>query len=98
MSEARRLTDELVRPATREVEDAGPMPGFDHFTDADYDEHLDAFLQGRPEGPLHVFAYGSLIWKPVDAPASAQRATAPGWLGRSASRWRGSAARSTNPV
>ena len=40
MSQTRRLTDELVRIATREVEDAGPMPGFDHFSEADYDEHL----------------------------------------------------------
>ena len=70
---------ELVRLATREVADAGPIPGFDHFNEADYDEHLDAFLHDRPEGPLHVFAYGSLIWKPVYQPTAAQRATAPGW-------------------
>ena len=25
------------------------MPGFDHFSEADYDEHLDAFLRDRPE-------------------------------------------------
>ena len=79
MSQSRRLTEELVRLAAREVADAGPMPGFDHFSEADYDEHLDAFLRDRPEGPLHVFAYGSLIWKPVYEPAAAQRATAPGW-------------------
>ena len=79
MSQMRRLTDELVRIATREVADAGPIPGFDHFSEADYDEHLDAFLRDRPEGPLHVFAYGSLIWKPVYEPAAAQRAAAPGW-------------------
>ena len=59
MSQARRLTEDLIRLATREVADAGPMPGFDHFSEADYDEHLDAFLRDRPEGPLHVFAYGS---------------------------------------
>ena len=79
MSRTRRLTEELVRLATREVADAGPIPGFDHFNEADYDEHLDTFLHGRPDGPLHVFAYGSLIWKPVYQPAAAQRATAPGW-------------------
>ena len=32
MSQMRRLTDELVRAATRDVADAGPMPGFDHFS------------------------------------------------------------------
>lgn len=79
MSQTRRLTEELVRLATREVADAGPMPGFDHFTEADYDTHLDGFLRDRPEGPLHVFVYGSLIWKPVYEPAAALRATAPGW-------------------
>jgi cation transport protein ChaC len=79
MRRTRRLTEELVRLATREVADAGPMPGFEHFSEADYDEHLNAFLRDRPEGELHVFAYGSLIWKPVYQPAAAQRATAPGW-------------------
>jgi cation transport protein ChaC len=79
VTRSRRLTEELVRLATREVADGGPMPGFEHFSEADYDEHLDAFLRDRPEGPLHVFAYGSLIWKPVYDPAAARRATAPGW-------------------
>jgi glutathione-specific gamma-glutamylcyclotransferase len=79
MTELRRLTEELVRLATREVADAGLMPGFDHFSEVDYDEHLDAFLRDRPEGPLHVFAYGSLIWKPVFAPEAVRRGVAHGW-------------------
>jgi ChaC-like protein len=79
MSQIRLLTDELVRRAWREVADAGPMPGFDHFSEAEYDEHLDAFLRERREGPLHVFAYGSLIWKPVYEPAATRKAGAPGW-------------------
>lgn len=79
MMPPRRLTEELVRRATREVADAGPIPGFDHFTEADYDAHLDSFLRDRPEGPLHVFACGSLIWKPDYEPAAAEPATAPGW-------------------
>jgi cation transport protein ChaC len=79
MSRTRRLTEELVRLSFREVADAGPIPGFDHFSEADYAEHLDAFMRDRPEGPLHIFAYGSLIWKPVYQPIAAQRAVAPGW-------------------
>ena len=50
MSRTRRLTEVLVLLATREVADAGPIPGFDHFNEADYDEHLDTFLHDRPDG------------------------------------------------
>ena len=95
MSRTRRLTEELVRLATREVADAGPMPGFEHFSETEYDEHLDAFLLDRPDGPLHVFAYGSLIWKPVYEPASRSAPSRPVGIGPSASRWRASAARLT---
>jgi cation transport protein ChaC len=49
------------------------------FSEADYDAHLSAFLEDRPEGPLHVFCYGSLIWKPVFQPVAIARATALGW-------------------
>jgi glutathione-specific gamma-glutamylcyclotransferase len=50
-----------------------------HFTDADYDASLTDFLARRPDGPVGVFAYGSLIWKRVFEPAEALRATAVGW-------------------
>lgn len=59
--------------------DSGAWPGVDHFTEAQYDEHLREFLQDRPDGPIEVFAYGSLIWKPVFEPAARRRATALGW-------------------
>jgi cation transport protein ChaC len=51
----------------------------DHFTEEQYDEHLREFLSDRPDEPIAVFAYGSLIWKPVFEPASTVRATALGW-------------------
>ena len=73
-----QLTDAHVRQVHREVEDPGSWPGLDHFTEEQYDEHLREFLLDRPEGPLGVFAYGSLIWKPVFVPAAVCRATALG--------------------
>jgi cation transport protein ChaC len=50
-----------------------------HFTEELYDEHLASFLKDRPEGPIGVFAYGSLIWKRVFEPTAELRATALDW-------------------
>lgn len=74
-----RLTEDHVRRVHRDVPDPGAWPGMEHFTEAQYDEHLAAFLKGRPHGPIGLFAYGSLIWKPAFAPAALHRATAQGW-------------------
>ncbi|MBI2719902.1 MAG: gamma-glutamylcyclotransferase [Rhizobiales bacterium] len=74
-----RLTSAHVRLVHRDVVDAGPIPGLAHFTDADYEAHLAAFLADRPDGPVGVFCYGSLIWKPAFPPAAVRRATALGW-------------------
>jgi glutathione-specific gamma-glutamylcyclotransferase len=79
MSRVPRLTEAHIRRVHREVADSGAWPGVDHFTEAQYDKHLREFLQDRPEGPIGVFAYGSLIWKPVFAPVATMRATALGW-------------------
>ena len=77
-----RLTAGLVARVTREVADAGPQAGIAQFTEAGYDAFLDELLADRPEGPVQVFSYGSLIWKPVFEPARTLRATAPGWQRR----------------
>lgn len=74
-----RLTENHVRLVHREVADQGPLAGLEHFTEAQYDEALTAILDDRPPGPVGVFAYGSLIWRPVFQPAHGLRATAPGW-------------------
>lgn len=74
-----RLTEAVIARVHRDVTDAGPVAGMEQFTEADYDSHLAAFLADRPVGPIHVFAYGSLIWKPVFEPAQTMRATAIGW-------------------
>lgn len=74
-----KLTDAHVRRVHRDIADSGAWPGMDHFTEQQYDEHLREFLRERPDGSVGVFAYGSLIWKPVFEPAETVRATALGW-------------------
>jgi len=74
-----KLTEELVRRVHRDLED----PGYDRatpvFSEKDYDDHLQEFLSEKPAGSVHVFAYGSLIWKPAFDHASMLRGTAQGW-------------------
>lgn len=79
MSRRLHLTEDHVRRTRREVPDAGPLPNSVVFSEEDYDAHLSAFLKERPEGPILVFCYGSLIWKPVFQPVATARATALGW-------------------
>jgi cation transport protein ChaC len=79
MNQRLRLTEDLVRRAHRDVPDAGPSATSTVFSEEDYDTHLTAVLKDRPEGPINVFCYGSLIWKPVFEPVATARATALGW-------------------
>jgi cation transport protein ChaC len=74
-----RLTEDLVARVHREIADAGPPPGVTLFSEADYDAHLADFLKERPDGPVNVFCYGSLIWKPVFTPTASAHAVAHGW-------------------
>ena len=70
MNKSMRLTEDHVRRTRREVPDTGPLASSVVFSEDDYDAHLSAFLKERPEGPLLVFCYGSLIWKPVFQPVA----------------------------
>jgi glutathione-specific gamma-glutamylcyclotransferase len=79
MSKRLHLTEDHVRRAYREVTDIGPPASSVVFSEEDYDAHLRAFLKDRPEGPINVFCYGSLIWKPVFQPTATARAIAIGW-------------------
>ena len=79
MSKRLRLTEDIVRRAHRDVHDAGPSATSTVFSEEDYDAHLTEFLKDRPEGPVNVFCYGSLIWKPVFEPVATARAIALGW-------------------
>ncbi|MCQ8875167.1 MULTISPECIES: gamma-glutamylcyclotransferase [unclassified Mesorhizobium] len=73
------LTEALVARTMRAVEDAGPTPGMVHMTDADYARIRDEVLAGAPAGPLKLFAYGSLLWKPAGEVRGGERAVASGW-------------------
>ena len=87
------LTAELVARCQRAEPDPGPEPGYTYFTDEQYDAAASALLQRKPPGPLWLFAYGSLIWKPAFAAAEHRRATAFGWhraFCLELTRWRGS--------
>ena len=71
------LTPELVALCERGIDEPGPDP---HWVG---DDELKAFTQTmlahRPKGPLWVFAYGSLIWKPTFASVRRKRGIAKGW-------------------
>jgi cation transport protein ChaC len=87
------LTAELVARCQRAEPDPGPEPGYTYFTHEQYDAAASALLQQKPPGPLWIFAYGSLIWKPAFAAVEHRRATAFGWhraFCLELTRWRGS--------
>ncbi|AWC23470.1 putative protein involved in cation transport [Aminobacter sp. MSH1] len=74
------LTEDLVARCHREVADAGPDPDAQHLDDADYERMIDETLaDNADEGPLWLFAYGSLIWKPEVDHTEEKVAVARGW-------------------
>lgn len=89
---AMELTAELVALVERTEPDPGPTPGLPDPTAADLDATASALLAARPEGPLWLFAYGSLIWKPELEHLETRQARAHGWHRRFCmrlTRWRG---------
>lgn len=73
------LTAELVARCERAEPDPGPHPKYDYFTEDDYDAATARLLQAHGTGPLWIFAYGSLLWKPVGEGGAHRRARAHGW-------------------
>lgn len=73
------LTSAHVARATRPVEDFAYPSSFAPASDQDYAALMDQLMAERPDGPLHIFAYGSLIWKPTFEPVARRRAVARGW-------------------
>ncbi|AZO53956.1 MULTISPECIES: gamma-glutamylcyclotransferase [unclassified Mesorhizobium] len=89
------LTAELVALCHREEADPGPSGSWTQLSDEDFRDLSVRLSNEADAGPLWVFAYGSLIWKPAFESVERQRATAHGWH-RSFCidmvRWRGSVA------
>lgn len=73
------LTAELVARCERNEPDPGPEPGYRHYVDQDYERAADRLLAAAAPGPLWIFAYGSLIWKPAIPTTDHVRAIAHGW-------------------
>lgn len=73
------LTEDHVARATRPVPETFSETTFTRCAEGDFDRRATRILASRPQGPLLVFAYGSLIWNPIFAAAAHHRAVANGW-------------------
>lgn len=76
-----KLTAAHVARVHRIVPDAGPTPGVEQQTDADYAAWVQRILRDHPApgAPIQLFAYGSLIWKPEIEHQAERPAVARGW-------------------
>ncbi|WP_136683767.1 gamma-glutamylcyclotransferase [Falsirhodobacter xinxiangensis] len=72
------LTAEHVRRSLRHVPDPGPDPSWTPLTDGDY-AAMAAAIRAEADGPIPVFAYGSLIWNPGFAVGPVRQGVAHGW-------------------
>ena len=84
-----RLTAEHVKRVHRDIADPGPKvwPEFRPATDDDYNANVADILATRPPGPLWLFGYGSLIWRPETAFVDQRVALARGWHRRFCLGW-----------
>jgi cation transport protein ChaC len=73
------LTPDLVSRAFRVEPEIPPEAHFTPLGDDAFAELADGLLDGPRSAPVWVFAYGSLIWKPVFAPDAVRRGIAHGW-------------------
>ena len=75
------LTEDHLARVHRVVEDAGPQPGVEMFSEAEYQGWVHRMLANNPapDGQVRLFAYGSLIWKPEIAQTGERVAVAQGW-------------------
>lgn len=86
------LTPELVALVERTEPDSGSSPELPEPTQTDLGNVATRLLATRPPGPVWLFAYGSLIWKPELEHLETRRALVRGWHRRFCmrlTRWRG---------
>jgi cation transport protein ChaC len=74
-----KLTDTHVRRVHRAVPDPGPRADWTWPGETEKAAITARMLAGAPPGPLRVFAYGSLIWKPGIEPARRLTGRLHGW-------------------
>ncbi|MCU9849773.1 gamma-glutamylcyclotransferase [Defluviimonas sp. WL0024] len=73
------LTEDHVARATRTVPESLSSTAFTRCNEDDFAVRSRRILESRPDGPLLVFAYGSLIWNPTFAARARHHAVARGW-------------------
>jgi cation transport protein ChaC len=74
------LSPELVARVHRDIPDTGLPDGVTRRTDDEFDAEVARILAGRAPGePFWLFAYGSLLWKPVTTHDEERVAVARGW-------------------
>jgi cation transport protein ChaC len=86
------LTAAHVAKVQRIEPDEGPRADDVEMDDEDYLHWSNELLKHFDEGPLRVFAYGSLLWKPEFEFVKQERATLVGWhrsFCLKIERWRG---------
>ena len=78
---ALRLTPDHVARVHREVPETPGIPGFARHTDAEFSAWVARSLahDPAPGGPLQLFVYGSLLWKPEVAHVAETPALLHGW-------------------
>jgi cation transport protein ChaC len=88
-----RLSAELVALCERPEPRQGPEPGVSYFSDEDYQAAASNLLDEAEVGPIWVFAYGSLLWRPAFDSEDSRVAEVQGWrrdFCMEIRRWRGS--------
>jgi glutathione-specific gamma-glutamylcyclotransferase len=78
-SKTMALTEELVRRCERAVPKSDGNPHFTRASDEEREAVVRKLIDEKEPGPLWVFAYGSLIWKPEFEFTEFTRAVAHGW-------------------
>jgi glutathione-specific gamma-glutamylcyclotransferase len=73
------LTEDHVARATRFVPETLTSTTFTRADDEVFSACAQKIITSRPDGPLLVFAYGSLIWNPTFECVARHRAVARGW-------------------
>jgi cation transport protein ChaC len=73
------LTADLVARIPPDPADYPEPPGTVAKGEADYARVVDEILAHSPGGPVRIFAYGSLLWKPAFTPVGSAPAVAQGW-------------------